>query len=149
MQAKEIAKKTEELVRPAAERMGLTIWDVTYEKEGGEYMLTVTLDRESGVSIDDCEALSREIDPLLDRENYITDAYTFCVSSAGLERRLTKPWHYDALMGEKVELKFYRAIDGQKSVVGVLEGYSPDGVTLDGRLYPHADIAAAKRYFEF
>lgn len=149
MQAKEIAKKTEELVRPAAERMGLTIWDVTYEKEGGEYMLTVTLDRESGVSIDDCEALSREIDPLLDRENYITDAYTFCVSSAGLERRLTKPWHYDALMGEKLELKFYRAIDGQKSVVGVLEGYSPDGVTLDGRLYPHADIAAAKRYFEF
>ena len=149
MQAKEIAKKTEELVRPAAERMGLTIWDVTYEKEGGEYMLTVTLDRESGVSIDDCEALSREIDPLLDRENYITDAYTFCVSSAGLERRLTKPWHYDALMGEKVELKFYRAIDGQKSVAGVLEGYSPDGVTLDGRLYPHADIAAAKRYFEF
>ena len=76
MQAKEIVKKTEELVRPAAERMGLTIWDVTYEKEGGEYMLTVTLDRESGVSIDDCEALSREIDPLLDRENYITDAYT-------------------------------------------------------------------------
>ena len=136
-------------MRPAAERMGLTVWDVTYEKEGGEYMLTVTLDRESGVSIDDCEALSREIDPLLDRENYITDAYTFCVSSAGLERRLTKPWHYDALMGEKVELKFYRAIDGQKSVVGVLEGYSPDGVTLDGRLYPHADIAAAKRYFEF
>lgn len=149
MQAKEIVKKTEKLVRPAAERMGLTIWDVTYEKEGGEYMLTVTLDRESGVSIDDCEALSREIDPLLDRENYITDAYTFCVSSAGLERRLTKPWHYDALMGEKVELKFYRAIDGQKSVAGVLEGYSPDGVTLDGRLYPHADIAAAKRYFEF
>ncbi len=149
MQEKEIVKKTEELVRPAAERMGLTIWDVTYEKEGGEYMLTVTLDRESGVSIDDCEALSREIDPLLDRENYITDAYTFCVSSAGLERRLTKPWHYDALMGEKVELKFYRAIDGQKSVAGVLEGYSPDGVTLDGRLYPHADIAAAKRYFEF
>ena len=81
MQAKEIVKKTEELVRPAAERMGLTVWDVTYEKEGGEYMLTVTLDRESGVSIDDCEALSREIDPLLDRENYITDAYTFCAVS--------------------------------------------------------------------
>ena len=149
MQAKEIVRRTEALVRPVAERMGLTVWDVTYEKEGGEYMLTVALEREGGVSIDACEALSREVDPLLDQEDFISDAYTFCVSSAGLERRLTKPWHYEALMGEQIELRFYRAVGGQKSVVGVLEGYSPEGVTLDGRLYAHGDIAAAKLYFTF
>ena len=92
MQAKELVRRVEEMVMPLCEANGVLLWDVEFEKEGGQYMLTVTIDREDGVDIDHCEKISRALDPMLDAKEFDSlPPYTLCVSSAGLERRLKKP----------------------------------------------------------
>ena len=87
MQTKELIRRVEEMALPLCEQVGVSLWDVEFEKEGGQYMLTITIDREDGVDIDQCEKISRAIDPMLDaREFDALPPYTLCVSSAGLEK---------------------------------------------------------------
>ncbi|MBS5164745.1 MAG: ribosome maturation factor RimP [Butyricicoccus pullicaecorum] len=134
---------------PLCEQVGVSLWDVEFEKEGGQYMLTITIDREDGVDIDQCEKISRAIDPMLDaREFDALPPYTLCVSSAGLERRLKKPEHFAKYLGEIVEVKFYKAIDGAKTLEGKLMGYDNGDVTIeaDGQttVYEAKDIAAVR-----
>ena len=87
MQAKQIVARVEELVKPLCEQAGVSLWDVEFEKEGGQYMLTVTVDRPEGVNIDQCEQVSRALDPMLDEKEFDDmPSYTLCVSSAGLSR---------------------------------------------------------------
>lgn len=146
MQTKNLIHRVAEMARPICERAGVVLWDVEFAREGGQYLLTVTIDREEGVGIDQCEAVSRALDPLLDAPEFDSlPAYTLCVSSAGLSRRLRLPAHFAACMGRAVELHFYRPIDGSKTVVGTLTGYDEGRVTLetDGvrRIYEPADLA--------
>ena len=95
MQTKQVVARVSELVQPLCRQQGVSLWDVTFEKEGQKYFLTVFIDREGGIFIEDCEKISRELDPLLDgREFDSLPAYTLSVSSAGLERRLVKPEHF-------------------------------------------------------
>ena len=97
MQAKQIVARVEELVRPLCEQAGVSLWDVEFEKEGGQYMLTVTVDHPEGVNIDQCEKVSRALDPMLDAKEFDDmPSYTLCVSSAGLARRLKRPEHFEA-----------------------------------------------------
>ena len=85
MQAKQIVARVEELVKPLCEQAGVSLWDVEFEKEGGQYMLTVTVDRPEGVNIDQCEQVSRALDPMLDEKEFDDmPSYTLCVSSAGI-----------------------------------------------------------------
>lgn len=154
MQAKEVVKRVAELAEPVCEQAGVQLWDVEFEKEGGQYMLTVTIDRDEGVDIDHCETVSRAIDPMLDAKEFDSlPAYTLCVSSAGLERRLKKPAHFEKFMGSTVEAKFYKPIDGAKVVEGVLTGYDEGRVTLDmdGKrcVYEPQDIAAVRLTVQF
>lgn len=126
---------------------GVSLWDVEFEKEGGQYMLTVTIDRDGGVDIDHCEAVSRALDPLLDAKEFDSlPAYTLCVSSAGLERRLKKPQHFEKFLGAPVEVKFYKPVDGAKILEGKLAAYDGGCVTLevDGarRVYEPQDIGS-------
>lgn len=94
MQAKELIRRVEEMALPLCEQNGVSLWDVEFEKEGGVQMLTITIDRDEGVDIDQCEAISRAIDPMLDAKEFDSlPSYTLCVSSAGLERKLKKPAH--------------------------------------------------------
>ncbi|HIY12967.1 MAG TPA: ribosome maturation factor RimP [Candidatus Agathobaculum merdipullorum] len=149
MQAKQIVARVEELVRPLCEQAGVSLWDVEFEKEGGQYMLTVTVDHPDGVNIDQCEQVSRALDPMLDEKEFDSmPSYTLCVSSAGLSRRLKKPEHFAAFLGHTVEVGFYKPVGGAKQVEGTLVAYENGNVTLETggqrTVYEPADIAAVR-----
>lgn len=149
MQAKQIVARVEELVRPLCEQAGVSLWDVEFEKEGGQYMLTVAVDNPNGVNIDQCEQVSRALDPMLDEKEFDSmPSYTLCVSSAGLARRLKKPAHFAAFLGHTVEVGFYKPVDGAKQVEGTLVAYDNGSVTLEvggqRTVYEPTDIAAVR-----
>ena len=140
---------------PVCEQAGVSLWDVTFEKEGGRNVLTVFIDHPDGVQVDSCEQVSRALDPVLDEPRFDSlPAYVFSVSSPGLERRIARPEHFDWAQGRMVTCGFYKARDGVMSVTGTLLGHSdtqlqlqPEGaepMTLD-----RADVAWLKQYFAF
>ena len=118
------------LAAPVAEKLGLEIWDVEFVKEGGEHYLRVYIDREGGVSIDDCESFSRAFDKILDDADPIDTSYIFEVSSAGLERRLYRPSDFEKYMGASVTLKTFSPKNGKKEFFGNLVAYDNGNVTL-------------------
>lgn len=149
MQTKELLRRVEEMALAACVPAGVSLWDVEFEKEGGQYALTITIDREEGVELDHCEAVSRTIDPQLDAPMFDSlPPYTLCVSSAGLTRRLKKQAHFDSYMGEVVEINFYRPINGAKIVEGTLVDFDNGNVTLEENgvrtIYEAKDIAAVR-----
>ena len=121
----------EQLARPVVERHGCELWDVEYVREAGEWYLRVYIDKEGGVWIDDCEQISRELDPMLDEADPIPNSYTFEVSSAGAERHLKRPQDFERFMGEPVLVRLYKPRDGVKEFPGVLKGYENGSVTID------------------
>ena len=118
------------LVRPVVEEEGCSLWDVEYVREAGTWYLRVFIDRDGGVGIDDCERISRRLDPILDEEDPIPDSYVFEVGSAGAERELKRPSDFEQFLGHEVELRLYRPMDGKKSFVGTLAGYDDGNVTI-------------------
>jgi ribosome maturation factor RimP len=126
-----IAKIVSELARPVAEKHGCELWDVEYLKEAGTWYLRVYIDKADGIGIDDCEAVSRDLEVILDEVDPIPDSYVFEVSSAGAERVLKRPSDFERCMGRTVELKLYKAENGKKSFVGALSGYDQGDVTVD------------------
>lgn len=118
------------LAKPVVEEEGCSLWDVEYVKEAGNHYLRIYLDKEDGVSIDDCERISRRLDPMLDEADPIPDSYIFEVCSAGAERELKRPSDFEAFMGSKVEVKTYRPVNGQKSFVGELKGYNNGDISV-------------------
>ena len=113
------------------ERHGVYIYDTEYKKEGSEYFLRLFIDKENGVTIEDCENVSREVSPLLDDLTFIKEAYIFEVSSPGIDRALTQDWHFEKVMGEEIDIKFFAPLDGKKEISGVLKGYSDGIITID------------------
>lgn len=150
MQAKQIVARVEELVKPLCEQAGVSLWDVEFEKEGGQYMLTVTVDRPEGVSIDQCEQVSRALDPMLDEKEFDDmPSYTLCVSSAGMSRRLKRPEHFQAFMGQTVEVGIFTMPDERHEADrGHTCGYDNGAVTLEVNgeqtVYEPKDIAAVR-----
>ena len=134
------------LAQPIVEGAGCTLWDVEYVKEAGQWFLRVYIDREGGVSIDDCEAVSRPLSDALDEADPIEGSYTFEVSSAGADRVLKRPEHFDRYRGEEVEVRLYRPRSGRKEFVGVLTGYEAGTVTLEiaGEQVPFDEKEAAQ-----
>ncbi len=141
------------LALPVAEKLGLEIWDVEFVKEGGEYYLRVYIDREGGVTIDDCESFSRAFDKILDEADPIDASYIFEVSSAGLERRLYRPSDFEKYMGSPVTLKTFSPKNGKKEFLGNLASYENGGVTLslDGEelSFDKKEIASVRLRVEF
>ncbi|MGM9521235.1 MAG: ribosome maturation factor RimP [Oscillospiraceae bacterium] len=119
-----------ELAAPVVERNGCELWDVEYVREAGTWFLRVYIDKEGGVSINDCEAVSRELDPILDEADPIAESYTFEVSSAGAERQLRRPSDFGRFMGSFCCVKLYSAKDGSKEHLGYLCGYEDGAVTI-------------------
>ena len=141
------------LALPVVEGVGCKLWDVEYVKEAGQWFLRIYIDKEGGVSIDDCEAVSRPLSDALDEADPIPGSYTLEVSSAGLDRALKKPDHFAACMGRQVDVKLYRPVDGVKSLVGALQNYADGDVTIETPNGPHMltkqDIAQIRLYITF
>ena len=119
-----------ELAEPAVQEQGCRIWDVEYVREAGQWYLRLYLDKDGGVDILDCEAISRKVSDLLDEADPIEGSYTFEVSSAGAERELKRPGDFERFMGSGAEVRLYKPLNGSKSFVGTLSGYSDGDVTL-------------------
>ena len=137
------------LAQPIVEKHGCELWDVEYVTEAGSRYLRVYIDKPDGVvGIDDCEAVSRELDVLLDETDPIPDSYVFEVSSAGAERELKRPSDFERFLGSNVEVRFFKSIDGRKSVIGELTGYENGDVTIrvgeNTKTYLKAQIAQVR-----
>ena len=120
-----------ELAEPVAKENGCELWDVEYVREAGQWYLRLYLDKDGGVDILDCEAISRTVSDLLDEADPIESSYVFEVGSAGLERQLKRPGDFAQFMGSPVLLKTYQNRDGRKEFAGVLKGYEDGAVVLE------------------
>lgn len=119
-----------QLALPVVESCGCSLWDVEYVREGSEYFLRLYLDKEGGVDINDCEAVSRAMDPILDEADPISTSYHFEVCSAGLERTLKRPSDFARFMGSNITVKLYRPRNGLKEIPCVLTGYDDGKLTV-------------------
>ncbi len=117
--------------RPVVEAHGCSLWDVEYVREGSDYFLRLYIDKDGGVDISDCEAISRAVDPILDEKDPIPESYHFEVCSAGLERPLKRPGDFERFMGSPITVKLYRPLNGQKEFPGILRGYEDGRVTVE------------------
>ncbi|MGN0448128.1 MAG: ribosome maturation factor RimP [Acutalibacteraceae bacterium] len=123
-------KKVWDLAEPLAKQLGLEIWDVRFLKEGADWYLRIFIDKDGGVSIDDCVDMTHAINPVLDEEDPIEQAYLLEVSSPGVERELVKDEHFLRFIGEKIKVKMIRPVDGKREFSGILENYEDGNVTL-------------------
>ena len=112
------------------EEMGLQLWDVVYEKEGSGWYLRYYVDKEGGIDINSCEAFSRAISDVLDEADPIDGSYTLEVSSPGIERALTRDWHFEALMGQQLLVRLIRPVEGVRDFIGTLTDYRDGTLTL-------------------
>ena len=117
--------------QPIVEAHGCSLWDVEYVREGSDYILRLYIDKEGGVDISDCEAVSRAVDPILDEQDPIPGSYQFEVCSAGLERPLKRPGDFIRFLGSPVTVKLYRPHNGLKELLGILRGYQDGKVTIE------------------
>lgn len=146
--------RTESLILPVLEEKNFELVDVEYVKEGGTYYLRAYIDKEGGITINDCEYVARIMNKILDREDYIPDSYTFEVSSPGLGRPLKKEKDYVRNMNKEVEIRTYRSINKSKEFYGLLKAYDKDTVTItdgDGNdtTFSRSDIALIRQALDF
>ena len=139
-----ITEKVEALAKPVVEEEGCELWSVEYVREAGTWYLRVLIDKDGGVGIDDCERISRRLDPILDEADPIPDSYVFEVGSAGAERELKRPSDFERYIGAEVEVKLYQPYQGKKSYVGILETYEDGNVTVSSVLLKKEQIAQVK-----
>ena len=146
--------KAEEMLLPIVESHGFELVDVEYVKEGGTWYLRAYIDKPGGITVDDCEAVSREFSDILDEKDYIEDSYIFEVSSPGLGRPLKKEKDYVRNMGKEIEIRTYRAIDRCKEFTGILKAYDDTSVTIADEndketTFLKTDIALIRQAIDF
>ncbi len=145
----DIPERVKQIAEQKAEELGLELIDCEYKKEGGRRILRLYIDKKGGVGLDDCEAVSRSVEPVLDSEDFIDEAYTFEVSSPGLDRPLKTDRDFIRYEGEDVEVGLYAAIDGKKKFTGKLIGRKDGVVSIDcgGQTleFQQKDISKVKR----
>ena len=152
--SEEYEKKTEELVMPLIEENNFELVDIEYVKEADRFYLRVYIDKEGGITIDDCEIISRTLEEKLDAKNFISDSYILEISSPGLGRPLKKEKDFERSIGKEVEIKLYRAINRQKDFEGVLKSYTAEQVTIEiddkeEMVFERKDIALIRLSFDF
>ena len=128
--AKQYEERTTALVTPILEKNGFELVDVEYVKEAGTWYLRAYIDKPGGITIDDCELVSRALSDRLDEEDFIDEAYVLEVSSPGLTRPLKKPKDYERNIGKPIDIRMFRAVDGVKELTGTLDSYTDSTVTV-------------------
>lgn len=145
--------KTEALLTPIASANDVEIYDVEYVKEGADWYLRAYIDKPEGVNIQDCENVSRALSDVLDKEDFIEDAYILEVSSPGLGRTLKKDKHFEKSLGERVEVRTYKPIEKCKEFSGVLKAYDADSITMETEsgemVFAKSDVALVRLAFDF
>ncbi|MBR0164049.1 MAG: ribosome maturation factor RimP [Lachnospiraceae bacterium] len=153
MKKREIEQRAEMLLTAIAIENGVSVYDVEYVREAGEYFLRCFIDREGGVTIDHCVAVNHAMSKALDEEDFIDEAYTLEVSSPGLGRSLTKDRHLEHEIGSEIDVKLYQAKDGQKVFCGILTAFDRDSITIavdDAPVtFRRKDIASIKLTIDF
>lgn len=147
-------KRFEKILFPVTEECGVEIYDVEYVKEGSDWYLRAYIDRAGGVTIEDCERVSRAVSDIMDREDFIEDAYILEVSSPGLGRALKKDKHLAKSIGEKVEIKTYKPIGKQKEFSGVLKAFDAESITIEpeektSMKFARSDVALIRLALDF
>lgn len=146
-------EKTEKLLLPILEEFGFELWDVEYVKEGPEYYLRAYIDKDGGITIDDCVDVSRRLSDLLDEDDFIDGEYILEVSSPGLGRTLKKDKEFERSIGKMVDIKLYKAIDKNKDFTGILKDYSGDSITINinekDETFLKSDVAKVNLSVEF
>jgi len=145
---------TEKLIQPIISELGFELVDVEYVKEVGTWYLRAYIDKPGGITVDDCEAVSRKFSDILDEKDYIADAYIFEVSSPGLGRPLKKEKDFQRSLGAEVEIKTYRAIDKQKDFTGILKAYDDKTITIEyedqtEQIFDKSEIAIVRLALHF
>jgi ribosome maturation factor RimP len=152
--ASEYEARTEALIVPILTRLNFELVDVEYVKEGSMWYLRAYIDKEGGITVNDCETVAREMNELLDREDFIPDSYTFEVSSPGLGRPLKKEKDFIRNMGKEVEIRTYRSINRCKEFTGLLRSYDADSVVIETEegedlSFAKTDIALIRQAIDF
>lgn len=146
--------KTEEFLKPLIEEHHFELVDVEYVKEGSSWYLRAYIDKEGGISVDDCEVISRKLSDWLDKEDFIEDSYILEVSSPGLGRPLKKEKDFARSVGKQVDIRLYRQRDNQKDFTGILTSYDKDSVAIEGEdgeelVFQRPEIALIRLAFDF
>lgn len=148
-----LTEKIQALAEPVVREEGCSLWDVEYVREAGSWYLRLYIDKEGGVGIDDCERISRRLDPILDEKDPIPESYVFEVGSAGAERQLKRPSDFAQFMDSEVEVKLYQPVDGRKAWVGELAGYDDGDVLLRSGAaetrFPKSQVAQVRLHVTF
>lgn len=150
----EYEKKTEELLQPLIDQNGFELVDVEYVKEGSNRFLRAYIDKPGGITIDDCERISRALSDLLDVHDYIPDSYILEVSSPGLGRQLKKDRDFQRSLNQKVEIKLYQAVEKQKEFMGFLTAFDGNTITITledktVQVFPRSNIAMVRLALDF
>ena len=120
-----------EMVKPIADELNYEIYHIEYVKENGEYYLRIYIEKDGGITLSDCEALSRRVSDVMDEKDPITEAYFLEVSSPGLNRTLFTEEHYNRFVGREVMVRFTKALDGKKNVKGILKEVNEDNIVVE------------------
>ncbi|MDU2122117.1 MAG: ribosome maturation factor RimP [Clostridium celatum] len=120
-----------EMVKPISDELNYEIYHIEYVKENGEYYLRIYIEKEGGITLSDCEALSRRVSDLMDEKDPIPEAYFLEVSSPGLNRTLFTEAHYKRFVGREVMVKLTKAIDGNKSIKGILKEVNEENIIVE------------------
>lgn len=147
-------EKTEKLLEPILSANHFELYDVEYIKEGGNWFLRVYIDKENGITIDDCELVSRALSDLLDKKDFISDSYILEVSSPGLGRQLKREKHFEKSIDEEVEVKLFKPINKRKEYVGVLKDFDQNTLTIEledhsTMVIQRSDISTVRLTFDF
>ena len=147
-------QKTEELLIPLIEQHQFELVDVEYVKEGGTWYLRAYIDKPGGITVDDCEVISRALSDLLDEHDFIEEAYILEVSSPGLGRPLKKDKDFERSIGEEVDIKTFRPINHQKDFTGILKAYDKEKIVIEVENeetmeFSRANIALVRLAFDF
>lgn len=155
MSKKEVYEQTtEEILQPIVDEYKFELVDVEYVREGGNWYLRAYIDKPGGITVDDCEMVSRRLSDILDEQDYIDEAYIMEISSPGLGRPLKKEKDFKRSLGEEVEIRTYRMIDRQKEFTGILKSYDENTVTIEledatEKTFEKGDIALIRLAFDF
>ena len=148
-----IEEKVEELIQNKVKELGYELYDVQYVKEGKDYFLRIFIDKPEGIDLNDCEKVSNEINPIIDKADYIKEAYFLEVSSPGVERVLRKDKHLEQNIGKEIENKLFKPIENEKIQDGILKQYNEEAITIEvndeEKIIDNKNIALMKLKYNF